>query len=152
MRRYVEQLLEDIKEANRSAHNKLLKIQEEDDDLYIPVTNEDDHGFVLSELLGLEQFIFPKCYYLEDREVSSLVSAMIQLWIKYGLQPHFPEFLPDRMKYGQMRSFLNQKVYPVVGEIVDVELCDYLAGECPLSMHCPLMKYSLDNCNKRALA
>lgn len=138
MKRYVEQLLEDLSWAKRCADKRLSSYfySDESDD-YFPIWDDvNDEGVKISELMGLEMFIFPKSNFLGDEEVSELLPAMMDLWQAYGMNPLFADCVTNRIKYDHLRISLNQAVYPVQGELVDLEMCDYLPGNCPFSSHC----------------
>jgi hypothetical protein len=153
MKRYVEQLLEDIGIARELASERLQKlVMQASNDEYFVLCEDEETGVTLSELFGLEQFSFPKRSYLDQKEVTTLVDNITSLWKAYGLNPLFPATLPVEMKYCQMRSYLHQKVYPMLGGLVDVELCDYLPSQCPLAADCPLIQLQLSKacCEIRA--
>ena len=138
MKRYIEQLLEDIEVAQNksiesielwSDKNSVESIEE----LFEPKTDE---GIMLCDLLGLQQCFLPDESYLDEEEVSVLTSAIIQLWRCHNLYPRFPKNLPKRIKYTLLRDYWNQMVFPNPEGKTDIELCDY--STCPYCINCPV--------------
>ena len=138
MKRYVEQLLEDIESVqnhsietidewrkNNSAHSI--------DEYFDP---KQDEGIILCDLLGLQQFFLPDESYLDDEEIQVLTTAIIQLWRSHNLYPVFTKNLPRRIKYSLLRDYWNQMVYPNPDGKTDIELCDY--DTCPYCVNCPV--------------
>lgn len=141
MKRYVEQLLEDIEVAQNKAYetiDKWIDMNEApgSEDYFDP---KPDDGIILSELFGLEQFFLPTDDYLDDEELREVTTAIIQLWRAHGLYPVFTPNLPKRIKYKLLRNYWNQMVFPSPGEKVDIELCDYRT--CPFCDECPVCEH-----------
>jgi len=153
MKRYIEQLLEDIKDSNKAAKKRVANITalrttgEENE--YNIIDDDNSLGIKLSELFNIEQVFFPERTLLDDGQISVLVEAIESLWKTYGLNPIFHEKLPVSLKYCQLRNYLSQIVYPVPGETVDVELCDYLPQHCPFAEECPVAIEEMELFNKR---
>ncbi|MBN2167081.1 MAG: hypothetical protein JW717_12445 [Marinilabiliaceae bacterium] len=152
MKRYVEQLLEDIEHVqnksieaieNWKLNNKANTI----DEYFEPRL---DDGVILCDLFGLQQFFLPAESYLDDEEVNVLSTAIIQLWRSYNLYPIFTKKLPRRIKYSLLRDYWNQMVYPNPDGRTDIELCDY--NTCPFCFNCPACTYQKTNLKPRATA
>jgi hypothetical protein len=137
MKRYVEQLLEDIEEAQNKAYETIDKWIDQNEapgaeDYFDP---RPDDGILLCDLFGLEKDLLPDESLLDDEQINALTVAIIQLWRTHGLYPVFTPHLPRRVKYGLLRNYWNQMVFPSPGERVDVEMCDY--DTCPFCDCCP---------------
>jgi len=154
MKRYVEQLMEDIELAKNSAEIRLSSYFESDQmAAYLPVVDESEEGGIkISELIGLEVFVFPKCEYLGEVESLDLTKALVILLKGYGFNPMFGSCVPNRIKYSLLRSAINHRVYPAENELVDLELCDYLPQYCPFAAECPAHAEGRGDCctQKRA--
>lgn len=139
MKRYLEQLLEDIELAGQNADMRLASYfkKESSGDYYTVLDENREEGIKLSELIGLEIFVFPKIEHLGDVEVNDLNKAMIHLLEVYGMTPIFNSCVPVRIKYSLIRKAMNSRVYPAEGQVVDLELCDYLPQYCPFAAECP---------------
>lgn len=142
MKRYVEQLLEDINLATLSASHRLtsyFSVGECESPVEYEIVNEIDEkdGVRVADLIGLDIFMFPKIEYLNEVEVKELVKEMITLWKVHGLNPIFAKCVPDQVKYCQLREYICEMVFPVMNDEVDIELCDHLPQYCPFAKTCP---------------
>ena len=139
MKRYVEQLMEDINLAKSNAERRLSSYFECDHSAaYHLVDDESDEaGIRISDLIGLEVFVFPKSDHLGEGELLDLSNAMIALLQNYGFNPMFGSCVPHQIKYSLMRHAINHRVYPGENQMVDLELCDYLPQYCPFAAECP---------------
>ena len=139
MKRYVEQLIEDIDLAKSSAEIRLSSYFESDHSAtYHPVVDDSDEaGIKISELIGLEVFTFPESEHLGEVEFLDLSNAMIALLQNYGFNPMFGSCVTNQVKYSLMRRAINHRVYPAENQMVDLELCDYLPQYCPFAAECP---------------
>ena len=140
MTRYVEQILEDIENAKSAADERVNTIcASYDKDEYHVVIDEDNTGGIkLSMLFDIDKIFFPERNLLDNEQISAMNSAIESLWKAYGLNPVFHDNLPDESIYCQLRNYLDQKVYPVSGTMVDVELCDYNQNDCPFINWCSI--------------
>lgn len=150
MKRYVEQLVEDLEVTLENAGTKLsLFFDASDDTDYFPITDEDEGGILISDLIGMEKFVFPKVDYLNDIEAYELSSIMVKVFIAYGLNPIFWNEVPDKIRYGQLRDYIDHVVYPEKGTLVDLEMCDYLPDHCPFASICPILSKRSTCCGSR---
>jgi len=138
MKRYIEQLLEDLEEIRSKAHcNLSSKLDVIDESEYEPyLGNEDEEGIKVAELIGMEQIFLPDMDYLSDFEIDQVVDLLIQVYKAYGLNPIFETCVSNRIKYGHLRHGLSYQVFPSENQIVDIEMCDYLPQYCPLYSLC----------------
>ncbi|WP_439183737.1 hypothetical protein [Carboxylicivirga taeanensis] len=139
MKRYIEQLIEDLESIQLEALERLKRffwVSEGDE--YELVQDEELGGVKLSELIGIEQFCFPNIDYLSDFEVTEVVKTITKVLEAYGLNPIFERCVSDRIKYGHLRIALEQQVFPVKDQLVDLEMCDYLPQHCPFFQMCSL--------------
>jgi len=137
MKKYIKYLIEDLEEVKLRSMQKLSNVfngsESSDFDLY----HSDDHsGIKIGDLIGMEQFFFPKVDYLTDGEAEKVVEIFVGVYNAYGLNPIFENCVSDRIKYGHLRHSLNHQVFPVSNQVVDVEMCDYLPQYCPLYELC----------------
>lgn len=137
MKRYIEHLIEDLEKVRLESVERLRNFftspVASDYELY---QDEELDGVKLSDLIGMEQFFFPNIDYLSDVEISEVVNALTRVYEAYGLNPIFENCVNDRIKYGHLRIALEQEVYPVKNQVVDLEMCDYLPQYCPLYNLC----------------
>ena len=151
MKRYVEQLLEDIESVQNQSIETIDEWRKNNSansiDEYIDP--KQDEGIALCDLVGLQQFFLPDESYLDDEEIQVLTTAIIQLWRSHNLYPVFSKKLPRRIKYSLLRDYWNQMVYPNPDGKTDIELCDY--DTCPYCVNCPVCTHK-DNGIRKASA
>ncbi len=154
MTRYVEQLHEDIRGAEEFAEKRVSEMftTTQEEEYHISFDDDNSAGIIISELFELDQISFPERKHLNEEQISILVEAIESLWKAYGLNPLFEEGLPDESKYCQLRNYLNQKVYPVYGKMVDVELCDYNQHDCPFINWCTIATTQKEKDNKKNIS
>ena len=140
MTRYIEQILEDIRDAELLAVERVRNIcsPKEDEEYHIVIDENSMGGIELSKLFDIDKIFFPEKNLLDSEQILVMVNAIESLWKAYGLNPVFHDNLPVEAKYCQLRNYLNQKVYPVSGRMVDVELCDYNQNDCPFINWCSI--------------
>ncbi len=137
MKRYIEHLLEDLEGIRRNAPGNLASFFNVSDKQELDLYHvEDFSGVRLAELIGIEQVFFPNEDYLSDEEASKVVDELVTVYKSHGLNPLFEQCVSDRIKYGHLRHGLNQQVFPVYKQMVDIEMCDYLPEYCPLYELC----------------
>ncbi len=137
MKRYIEQLLEDLNNIENAAGYNLKGVfNTPDGNAYEMCYDDELVGIKVGELIGMEQFFFPDIDYLTDIEVEKVVSALTAVYYSHGLNPIFESCVSDRIRYGHLRNGINYQVFPVENQIVDVEMCDYLPQYCPLYSLC----------------
>ncbi len=150
MKRYVEQLIDDLEVTFGNAQEKLsLFFNSSNSSDYFPITDDDEGGVLISDLIGMEKFVFPKISYLSDCEAKELTGVMVKVFNAYGLNPIFGEAIPEKIRYGQLREYVSQVVYPVDGTLVDLEMCDYLPADCPFAATCPAVELTRNCCEDK---
>lgn len=150
MKRYIEQLIEDLDVACINAFDKLSALHTNTLlNEYIPLLDDDHKGIKVADLIGFEQFVFPRTSLLSDIEVTELTNSLINVYKAHGLNPVFSPCVPDLIRYGQLREHIKHQVYPRVGDLVDVELCDYIPPDCPFYNICPTMKNGSKCCSEQ---
>ena len=154
MTRYVEQIIEDIREAKSVAEERVHTVcSSNNNDEYSIVVDEDNTGGIkLSKLFDIDQIFFPERNLLDNDQISAMVIELESLWKAYGLNPLFHDNMPTDVRYCQLRNYLNQKVYPVSGRMVDVELCDYNLNDCPFINWCSAASEQKDGNNRKNIS
>jgi len=138
MKRYIEQLVEDLEVSLDHAEQKLSLFFDNSCCFgYFPIGDDEEGGIKVSDLIGLEKFVFPKVDYLNDSEAKELTIIMFKVYRAYGLNTIFSGCIPDKIKYGQLRDYMSHVVYPELNQLVDIEMCDYLPIYCPFASLCP---------------
>ncbi len=149
MKRYIEQLIEDLATAKANAGVKLSLLHKNSySNEYTPVCEEKDAGICVSDLIGMEKFFFPRTNYLNNIEVSELTNELIEVYKAHGLNPIFAPCTTDLIKYGHLRAYITHQVFPLEGQMVDIEMCDYLPTDCPFAFLCPSAKNGSKCCEE----
>ncbi len=150
MKRYVEQLIEDLEVSLEKAGQKLSLFFDSSDSLgYFPMMDDEEGGIQLSDLIGMEKFVFPKVSFLSEFEASALTNVMVKVFNAYGLNPIFWNEITDSIRYGQLREYIDHIVYPEEGTFVDLEMCDYLPEDCSFASTCPVAYITGKCCGER---
>ena len=137
MKRYIEQLLEDLENIKHHAEHNLSSVfNASDGNAYDLFHDDESAGIKVGELIGIEQFFFPEIDYLSDGEVEKVADALNTVYRAHGLNPIFEQCVTHRIRYGHLRHGINHHVFPVENQVVDVEMCDYLPQYCPLFSLC----------------
>ncbi len=139
MKRYLEHLLEDIGQAKLMAKQNMAAYFEKAEGDGCDVSGDDgteEEGIRISDLMGVEIFMFPQLEYLTKTEVDELVHHLLDLWQVYGLQALFVDGVSNEVKYSMLRSYSAERVYPNQFDYVDVEMCDHLPQSCPFVKLC----------------
>ncbi len=154
MNKYIEQILEDIENSKSAADKRVNAFCDSyDKDEYHIVVDEDNTGGIkLSKLFDIDLIFFPERNLLDNEQISDMVQAIESLWEAYGVNPIFHENLPMEARYCQLRNYLNHKVYPEYGKVVDVELCDYNENDCPFSDWCSVASEQMEQHRKNISA
>ena len=145
MQKYVNQLIDDIKNSINSAEERIATFEK-----YVPeYLNKEEQEFFADveqylhgELLeigyfvGIEQMYFPEAKKLNEEQINELTDYLIKLWNAYNFNPIFPENIPNKLKYKKMREYLKQKTTFSFGEPGHFEFCDYMPEECSFTDYC----------------
>lgn len=110
LRRYVEQILEDLEEAKNQAPQEIHELQHlEDEDSLFKLLELGDE-LPLSERLGIPKKIFPPENKLDDQEVQLLVDKILELWESFHYLADFPKGLPIRIAYKTLMDVWDDRV------------------------------------------
>ncbi len=147
MKKYVQQLIEDLNGLKRNAHSNLnAYFNGECVDEYLIIEDGEFKGIKVSDLIGLEFFMLPDLNYLNRNEIKELVKVLSNLWKAYGLDPMFAACVSDGVKYLQMKEYLNEFVFPTQNSMVDVEMCDFMPHACPYGEMCSSQNIAASKC------
>jgi hypothetical protein len=154
MTRYIEQILEDIRDAELLSVERVRNVcsPNEDEEYHIVIDENSTGGIKLSKLFDIDKIFFPEKSLLDSEQILVMVNAIESLWRAYGLNPVFHADLPEESKYCLLRNYLDQKVYPVYGNLVDVELCDYNQHDCPFINWCSVAADQKEGNNRKNIS
>lgn len=148
MKKYVQQLIEDLNDLKRDAAiNRNAYFNGDCVNEYLILDEVDERGIKVSDLIGLDVYVLPELDYLNRDELSELVKTFSSLWEAYGLSPMFSSCTSDGVRYLQMREYLNEFVFPSQDDKIDIEMCDYMPHNCPFVSVCSSIKLGNPKCS-----
>lgn len=138
MERYIEQLIEDFREAAKQTPEP----SELWDDVDMDNPGEvEDIAYVerfvygtpqmLSEIVGIAKIQLPPVGRLSSVQTAKLLDEMLVLLYAYHFVPIFPDDLPSRLKYRVLRANWDSEQVYVGGGESEIEFCDLEPDECP---------------------
>ncbi|PKR81793.1 hypothetical protein CW751_00180 [Brumimicrobium salinarum] len=135
MNRYIEQLVEDLKEAEEAqiavrSHLDILGEAE----LYIVEDEDFCDGFnvaPLCEIIGFEKIVFPPHEQLTDSQIDLIYQQLSNLIENYNFFLDFPEKVQTRLKYTLLINALEDEYTCSNANITSIEFCDYDHDTCP---------------------
>lgn len=149
MERYIQQLIEDFREAARHVPEPSDFLDQEDPTN--PAELEDIAQVErylfgtpqkLSEILRIEKIVLPPLEKLTLAQAGLLSEEMTTLLGAYHFVPVFPENLPGDIRYRVLRdNWESEQVYVGAGDSY-IEFCQYEPKECPFpSKYCSCLKF-----------
>ncbi len=142
MKRYIEQLVDDLRKAAENAPHLKNVIQNLSPDEEFDRNIEDVERFVrgenekLSDILGIPLIMLPLEDKLSDQQVELIVNELINLLNAWNFYPDFPENVPDKLKYKALLGvWESEQTYMRSGHM-HIEFCDYDRENCPFPGYC----------------
>lgn len=140
MKRYLEQLINDMRESARNVSDEDLTVffRNADDEDNLPFSEDYQHGprRKLSEIVGIPSMSFPPEDQLTDNQTEILAREMELLLKAYFFYPEFPSGVPGRLRYRHLiRIWDDEHVFLINGEN-HLEFCDYDETNCPFPGYC----------------
>ena len=142
MQRYVEQLLEDIKEAtnNPSSPSFIDPYLFPDVDRAI-VELAKTPFYTIEELTGISQSAFPEVYLLDGNQIKMLNTAIIKLLNSLNIDLiDKPKHLPKELLYDVFVVYWDDYVQHLPSSGFEWDLCTGDQNTCPFGIYC--------DCNK----
>ena len=147
MQRYIEQLIDDIREAtwNLRPPHELWKESKADPDNELEL---EDMSFAeqylygetqpIAQITGIatEQLPHPERLNIEQR---ALLAAELEKLLQYfHFRLDFPEKFPAHLRYPFIRNFWNEEHVPLSFGESHIEFCDYDPENCPFPDYCSI--------------
>ena len=147
MKRYIEQLIEDIRQATWKIKPPHEIWEKSEADPYDELELE-DISFVekyiygeekpISEITGIEYESFPHFDQLNLEEQALLAKELEKLLECFNFKLDFPEAYPDYLRYQFIKDFWNEEhVHLSFGEN-HIEFCEHDDAFCPFSGYCKI--------------
>jgi len=146
MQRYIEQLIDDIRNAAKGAPvHPYDDPALEGEDMFMMEMEESEKIVegpfeLLSDILGIPLQALPKAEQLSVEQMQLLNSELEKLMIAYNYYPDYPENAPAVMLYNALRSIWNSEVFRVRFGSFHIDFCEGDEETCAFPGFC-------DNCN-----
>ena len=154
MQKYVNQLIEDIRNAHRAEEEnptnpgEHLDGMEEDEDIsehfeeverYLNSDGEMEPTF--AEHCGLNKVAFPPADRLSDQQKIDICAAFEKMMESYNAYPTMPDVLPTNIAYETLVGVLDVRLFlPKLG-MVGIEFCDYEPEKCQFGEYCTCKEF-----------
>jgi hypothetical protein len=142
MKRYIEQLIEDIRRAGQNAPHllepkrKLTPEEEFERDMEEVERYVRGEQEKLSDILGIPLSVLPSPDKLTKSQLDILVNELNNLLNAYNFYPDFPENLPDELKYKALLGIWESDQTYMQSGMMHIEFCDYDQENCPFPGYC----------------
>ncbi len=149
MKRYIEQLIEDLRDAALQAPGDPFDDENLDDEEALDMELEEIERFTsgpleyLSDILGIPKSHLPKPDRLKEDEMKSIVPEMLSLLEAYNFFPEYPKEVPSGLLYKALYNIWEDEFVPMSFGSIHIELCDGDEEDCPFPGYC-------DVCNEEA--
>ncbi len=144
MRRYIEQLIEDLRKARNyddppEMMEDFLICQTEEAEDKVADVEEYLNGprQPLSQILGIEKEKLPPPERLSDEQAEVLAGEMEKLWRHFRFYPSYPDDnFPGKVRYRLLRDSWDIDQIRLSTGAIGVEFCYYDEENCPLPGYC----------------
>lgn len=146
MKRYIEQLIEDLKSAALEAPDDPFDDLEMDDDEALEMELEEVDRFEngplekLSDIVGIAKINLPNPERLTEDEMEKIVPELVKLLQAYNFYPEFPAKVPHGMLYKAIYNIWDDEFVPMTFGSIHIDFCDYNEEDCPFPGYCNLCK------------
>ena len=136
MEKYINQLVEDIREAHKKAPVQKSIYGKSDDELLSELEEvdriiEEEPDKPMHNIFGIDPIMFPPVERLSRNQAARLANEILDLWNKFNIDAVYPENFPKYKLYPLLvRKFSEPFLYFPMG-MTGVEFCDYDAANCP---------------------
>ena len=146
MERYIEQLVEDLREAKHKTRPPKMILPTNLE--FVRGVEEYLHGeqYEMGKLFGIEKKQFPPIEKLTTKQIQILTNELIKLWLEFKFIPDFPKKLPLKYKYKLLVDYLEEKTTCTSQEHLHFDFCTYDIDSCPLPEDfCTCKDFELDD-------
>ncbi|MEE9437906.1 MAG: hypothetical protein V3V14_02830 [Saprospiraceae bacterium] len=143
MKKYIQHLIEDIKNAHRDKSNIAIVDEES-----IEETMEEVEGYLnfdpdehppFSDVCGLFSEQFPPAESLSTIEIEVVLEAYYEMLNTYNVHIYSPDNIPNVLLYNLIPSVLDNPLLVVDHGTVELDLCNYDIPNCIFGEYCTCM-------------
>ncbi len=142
MNRYIEQLIEDIRNAAEHAPPQEFDNSEPDDEEALEMELEESERIIngpferLSDIVGISRKLLPAPDRLNEGQKKQLVIELEKLLNAYNFFPDYPEKVPFDMLYEAFYKIWDDGFVRITSGQYHIEFCDYDEATCPFPGFC----------------
>ena len=145
MKRYLDNLLSDIRNAHRSTFHpnttaKKISFLEEMEIVENWVAGTVDQS-TLSYHCGLQASEFPPENQLQSSEMEGIIEAFHEMLASWHIAADIPPNLPVQRAYPLLIGLLDKDVIYFPGGTMHFDFCTGYAPDCELKEYCPCLKH-----------
>ena len=140
MKKYLTQLLEDIRNAHREPVHppkRRIKSFENEFEEIDNYTSGRNIPPILSVQSGLSRDQFPPASKLTDEEIKSVIDAFGEFLLSYHICVDIPDGVPLDRSYELYISTLDQEAWFFSTGTLHMDFCTGYAPDCELKEYCP---------------
>jgi len=153
MKRYIEQLIDDMHEQMQIVNPPSEIWTEAEAD---PANEADleDISYVeqyiycekkrIVEITGIDNVMFPPSEKLTKKQKSMLVQEMEKLLKHFNFYLDFPQSYPNHLRYPFILNFWNEAHVPLSFGENHIEFCSYEEEKCPFPGYCEICREDAD--------
>ena len=141
MEHYINQLLQDLKEAQNNKptipdYSALYPDHQANDPQYEGAMDymmewELAPYYPMNVLFGLEAEAFPPAEQLTDDQMKQLIAGILELWGEFNIHADLPEEAPNQLVYKALiDKWKNDTIQYISVGTLHVEFCDYNTADC----------------------
>ena len=137
MHRYIEQLIEDMKDIIDSVEKKDSVIDHDAANHFDDVEKFIDGPFYpLGEILGMEKVALPPIEKLNREQIHEIYPVLLDLLEAYNFIPEFPRNVDIALKYHLIREKWDEEFVHIESGVSHIEFCNYDSENCPFGKQC----------------
>lgn len=136
MQRYIEQLIEDLREAKK--HVPPIAQFSDDYDKFEEqmLAIETAPDVSVKKLFGLSYEELPPPERISTAHIQQLIDAIIDTWTAFNITIILPEDIPLKLKYELFRDQFSDPIHYMPGWSMHFDFCDGWCPECKIADYC----------------
>ena len=145
MKKYLDYLLDDIKNAHRSTFHPIISTKQPSFLEEMEIVEKWVDGTVdqsaLSNQCGLQASHFPSASQLQSSEMERIIIAFHEMLASWHIAADIPPNLPVANTYLLLISLLDKGVCYFPGGTLHFDFCTGYAPDCELKEYCPCLEH-----------
>jgi hypothetical protein len=136
MQRYIDQLIEDLREARKHVPSepKFSEDYEEFEEQMFAIETAPD--VPMKKLFGVGYEELPPPAKLTEEQMQLLIDAILDAWEAFNCSVDFPENVPLKLKYELIRDEFADSIHYMPGYSMHYDFCSGWCPECKIIDYC----------------